>query len=452
MAKKKIVILGAGITGLVTAYYFSKNKDFEVILIEKNPSVGGLSSSFTHKEFTLDYGPHKLYTELPGIMKEVSKVTPLLKVKKMNSIYLKNNLFDFPLKLSQISTKMPLIALKSGLDIVTKFFNKLPDDSYENYLLNRFGRTLYSLSFEGYASKVWNSHPNELDKELAIRRVAVSNIVELIKGVFLKDTKKISAEYFFYPPKGIKQLLDNLVKEIKKNNGKIFSESEVTEISVIENKVGYLKLNRKKIYPGYLISTIHLDSLLRAIKDAKKTIGVESASNKLNYQKVSILYLVLNKKRAIKDCWIFFPEKKFFFHRVSEQKAFSKETSPENKTVLMVETTKEPTEENIQIIIRQLSKIGILNESEIDERFIKSSPRVYPLYKKGFLKSLNLVLDYTDGIENLYTIGRPGLFNYNNMDQCWDMAKKTYEHISRNNSKEEWKTVKKYFDSYRIVD
>jgi len=80
--KKKVVILGAGITGLVAAYYFSKSGKYDVTLIEKEEQVGGTAFSFEHKGFTLDYGPHKLYTELLGIMDEKKKVSPLLKVKK----------------------------------------------------------------------------------------------------------------------------------------------------------------------------------------------------------------------------------------------------------------------------------------------------------------------------------------------------------------------------------
>ena len=53
--KKKVIILGAGITGLVTAYYFSQDKDFEVTLIEKNKYVGGTAMAFEYKDFILDY-------------------------------------------------------------------------------------------------------------------------------------------------------------------------------------------------------------------------------------------------------------------------------------------------------------------------------------------------------------------------------------------------------------
>jgi len=160
----------------------------------------------------------------------------------------------------------------------------------------------------------------------------------------------------------------------------------------------------------------------------------------------------LNKKRALKDCWIFFPEKEFLFHRISEQKAFSQQTSPKNKTALMIETTRELNAENIKKIIKQIESMGILKEGEIKESFVKSLERVYPIYKKDFRKNLYKTVNYLESIENLYTIGRPGLFNYNNMDQCWDMAMKMVNQIKQEKTKQDWQKTKKYFDNYKIVD
>ena len=120
--KKKILILGAGITGLVSAYYLSKN--YDVTVLEKENFVGGTAASFVYKDFILDLGPHKIYTEIPGIMGEIEKIMPLLKVKKKNSIYLKGSYFDFPLKLSQIAVKMPFTAFRAGIDMLFKPFSK----------------------------------------------------------------------------------------------------------------------------------------------------------------------------------------------------------------------------------------------------------------------------------------------------------------------------------------
>jgi len=38
------------------------------------------------------------------------------------------------------------------------------------------------------------------------------------------------------------------------------------------------------------------------------------------------------------------------------------------------------------------------------------------------------------------------------MDHCIDMANKTAEYINNNKRKQEWKDLRKYFDSYKIVD
>lgn len=45
----KIVILGAGISGIGAGYFFSKNKENEVVLFEKNSSWGGLCDNFEIK-------------------------------------------------------------------------------------------------------------------------------------------------------------------------------------------------------------------------------------------------------------------------------------------------------------------------------------------------------------------------------------------------------------------
>ena len=455
--KERVVIIGAGIAGLAAAHYFSQNKNYEVLVVEKQKEVGGLARGFSHvfegKEFKFDFGPHKIYTELPGIVEEMNKVTPLIKVKKKNTIFLKGTYFNFPLSMPQILAKMPMTALKAGFEILKKPFNTLQDDSYENFLINRFGRTLYSLSFKDYAEKVWNTNAKNLDKELAIRRVAVSNIFQLIKSALLGDNKKISAEFFHYPPKGLKQLSEGLLESIKKNGGKVMTNTQVSEIKVVDGRVDSVKINGKKIKADYVISSIYLDYLMGLINDSNASLkSASSAAAKLAYQPVSVLYLILNKERAMKDCWVFFPEKKYLFQRVSEQKAFSPYTCPPGMTGLMVETTKEPTEENIKIMISQLESVGLVKGSDIKDYFIKTGPRVYPVYLKGFLKHLNTVLNYSDSIKGLYTLGRPGRFNYNNTDHSWDMAWRTYEHIVGGEDPAEWEMLKLRFDKYRIVD
>ena len=96
--------------------------------------------------------------------------------------------------------------------------------------------------------------------------------------------------------------------------------------------------------------------------------------------------------------------------------------------------------------------IFILKKEEISEYFIRTIVKAYPVYKKGFLSELQPLLTYLDSIDNLYTLGRQGLFTYNNMDQCWDMAMKTVDQIKNNKTPEDWQKTKEYFNNYKIVD
>ena len=57
MVEKKAYVIGAGLTGLVTAYELRKN-NFIVEIIEKDSSVGGLAKSINWNGEEVDLGPH----------------------------------------------------------------------------------------------------------------------------------------------------------------------------------------------------------------------------------------------------------------------------------------------------------------------------------------------------------------------------------------------------------
>ena len=55
---KKIVIIGAGPTGLVTAHSLSEKTNYDIKIFEANSVVGGLASSGTIDGMSYDCGPH----------------------------------------------------------------------------------------------------------------------------------------------------------------------------------------------------------------------------------------------------------------------------------------------------------------------------------------------------------------------------------------------------------
>jgi len=153
--KDKIVVLGAGIGGLSVGYFFAKTGKYEVTILEKAPLIGGLCASFEYNDFTLDYGAHKIYSVIPGVLDEIRSLMGdrLIELPKKNRLYLRGHLVDYPLKLGNLATVLgPMTFLKLGLgyalELVRSFFSKNTPDSYEEYMIQRFGRPAYELVFE----------------------------------------------------------------------------------------------------------------------------------------------------------------------------------------------------------------------------------------------------------------------------------------------------------------
>jgi protoporphyrinogen oxidase len=463
---KHYVIIGAGISGLSLGHYLSKNGQ-KVTIIEKNNKVGGISSSFSHKDFILDIGPHKLYSQMQGIMpffKTILKQDNLI-VKKKNSLFFLGKYFSFPLSISNlisnISPKTVWNGFKIGFSALPSFLpsSKKPAN-YEEYFKRGFGKSGYKLLFEGYAKKVWGN-PKDISVELARKRIPVESIPKAVMQMLSKKEKsKISADFFYYPKHGIVQVCENLAEEIKQNKGRVLLNEEVKGIVVKGNKAVKVKTQKKEIEGDYIISTSHINALAEFVKP---NISKESyeASKKLKYSSLVLVYLFLNKKKALDENWVFFLGDEVIFNRVSEQKSFSPYTVPENKTVICAEVTIPPgsTRENLSdneilnIVKKDLRKVGIIkNESEIYESIVRKEDEIYPVYNIDYKANLNLVLKEINSIKNLLTIGRYGLFNYNNMDHCIDMGYIVGKFLLEGKEKSNWPELEKRFENYKIVD
>ena len=88
-----------------------------------------------------------------------------------------------------------------------------------------------------------------------------------------------------------------------------------------------------------------------------------------------------------------------------------------------------------------MKKVDILKDEKIYDFFTKRIKYAYPVYEIGYKKNLSFILKNLNKIDNLYTVGRLGLFNYNNMDHCLDMSKIISKIILENKSKDEWNKI-----------
>lgn len=466
MRRKKVAVIGAGISGLIIGNELSKS-GFDVIVIEKNNHIGGLSSSFKHDGFIFDYGPHKLYSQISGMMDYIRQIlgNECLTIKKKNSIRLLGSYIKFPLIFTQfikvikmgVLTKCAFSYFKASLKNI---LNKPKIVSYEDCFVNKFGPYIYNLIFKDFAWKVWGD-PKYLSDELARRRIPVQNISSLIKKSLNKKSD-ISADYFYYPKFGMVEICNIIAKDLKNNGGKLILNSHPISIITKNKKIDYLEYiqnkHKRKIKIDYVVSTMHIKDML-AVLNPRPSKHIFDVVNNLKYRSIILFYLIIEKGSVLEDNWIFFPEKKYVFNRVSEQKNFSSLTAPENKTAIIAEITYDPGNKIFdnkkslyERVVSDLEDADIIKKEWIMDFFAKRIEKIYPVYNLEFRKNLDIIFGYLDGIEKLYSIGRHGLFNYNNIDHCIDMSLHTAKHIISGETKEKWKTLLNRFNNYRIVD
>lgn len=467
--KKPYVILGGGVSGLAAAWKLAE-AEIPVIVLEKNAVVGGMAGTFSYKGYLLDYGPHKIYSQLP-IFEEVKQFlsSDLLSVPKTSKIRLRGKYLPYPFGMaSLLFTLGPVAALSSamsyGSTTFLNFFRTCKDTSYEDYIVNRFGQATYGLVFGPYAQKAWGD-PKKLDKSLAQTRVVIPSIRELVSRMIFGDQgkKELSASTFYYPAQGAVQMAQKMVAAIEKHNGKIICNATPFRFEAKENRVDaliYKDQHGKEhtLSVAGVISTIPMRNMLQLFSSVPESVTI--STKKLRFRKLILLYIEAKASRLIAENWIFFPETKYIFNRLSEQKGFSERMIPADKTVLCVEMTFDPedprasfTDQQLyDLVLPQLEECGVLQSSQTISFFTKHLIDGYPVYHIDYKQDLENFFGFVEQFNNVFSIGRQGMFNYVGTIDCIDMGTTTAAFILSKKSKDLWKQERQKFENYVTID
>ena len=155
---KKVVIIGAGPAGLTAAYMLlKKSRDYQVIIIEEQNQVGGISKTISYNGNCMDLGGHRFFTKDKDVLKLWKEILPFDEKKdktfleriRISRIYYKKKFFDYPVNLSlktikNLGFKDTMI---SGFSYLKRIFVKLPEDNLENFYINRFLVTARTFSY-----------------------------------------------------------------------------------------------------------------------------------------------------------------------------------------------------------------------------------------------------------------------------------------------------------------
>jgi protoporphyrinogen oxidase len=431
----KVLIIGAGLTGLSTAFHLEKMGGIDYSVYEKEKRAGGLCRSVYVRcprvggNFTFDILGHLLHLKeeyTKGLVKDLLKGN--LKQHRRDSwIYSKGVYTRYPFQ-ANIHGLQPKVVKECVLGFIDAKYYSIPSqrgpskESFNHWIWQNFGKGIAKHFMIPYNQKVWTVHPRELTCEwlrLNPKYVPSPTIQEVVIGALGEQRKGFGYNvYFYYPQRGGIQRLPDAFRPKIRNLQLGRNLSKVN----IEKKVAYFNGGKFKEKFEFLVSTVPLPELILKIIDNVPE-QIKKAALKLRYTSVLNLNMGIKRKSMDHGDWVYFPEKKYLFYRVGFPKKFSDKMCPLGTSSIYVEIACRPGEiiperEVIAKAREDLIKAGILQrEDEILVTQYITIPYAYVIYDRKRDRNLEIVQDYLKQ-KSIYSVGRYGGWKYSTMEDA----------------------------------
>ncbi len=491
---KRVLIIGAGPAGLTAAHeLLSKYPgEYQVTILEESNAIGGISRTVVHTGNRMDIGGHRFFSKDPAVMEFWKTVMPLqgapsfddrllqrdkplthngpdpdrdervmLVRDRVSRIYYNKKFFDYPITMKpQTFRNMGLVStVKAGFSYVRSAIFKKPEDSLENFYINRFGKVLYSMFFEGYTEKLWGRHPSEISADWGAQRVKGLSIRALIKDMWnkcfgKKEASKVETsliEQFWYPKLGPGQLWETVADEIEKMGGVIMKNHPVTGLHKENGRIVSVQAAGKTWEADTFISSMPVKDLMDAITGETPSPEYMAISDGLPYRDfvtVGLLVprLALENQTPIKtlgnivpDCWIYVQDTGVKLGRIQIFNNWSPYLVKDAQNTVWIGLEyfcsegdvfwNLPEDECVEFAVNELVSMGIIEKDSVLDSHRERVKKAYPAYFDTY-EQMDKLVDYLNGIDNLYCIGRNGQHRYNNMDHSMVTAMRCADHIA----------------------
>ncbi|PWV54529.1 NAD(P)/FAD-dependent oxidoreductase [Chitinophaga sp. S165] len=491
--KRKAIIIGAGPAGLTAAYELLKRSDVIPVILEKSGDIGGISKTINYKGNRMDIGGHRFFSKSDRVMnwwlnilpaqetgneqftisyqnrsRQVApgeSVTPanadkvMLVRERLSRIYFLRKFFTYPIQLS-IDTLRKL-GIGTTFSILVSYLQaqmspRKPENSLEDFMINRFGKTLYKLFFRDYTEKVWGVPCHEIPAEwgaqrikgVSIRKAVQHAIQSAVKkkqkktgDIAQKDTETSLIEQFLYPKLGPGQLWEEVARQVQEMGGTILMHHDVISVNTQDGKVVAIEAFNKKdlqtieLKGDYFFSTMPIKELIASM-DGEVPQNVKEVAAGLQYRDFITVGILLQnlseqdkrtgkwKPLQLKDTWIYIQEKDVkvgrlqLFNNWSPYLVKDPNTAWVGMEFFCNETDdfwKLPDDRIAALAIRELQKIGLANANDVLDSTVLRVEKTYPAYF-GAYERFDEVKQFVNTFPNLFLVGRNGMHKYNNAD------------------------------------
>lgn len=231
--KKKVVIIGGGLTGLSTAF-FLKRKGIDILVVEKENRLGGQIHTFKKDGFVFESGPNTGVVSYPEIVEMFNELSGKCKMDVANEeakkrlIWKGKKFHALPAGLASAITT-PLFSFSDKIRILGEPWRSKgtnPDESVAGIAARRLGKSFVDYAVDPFLSGVYAGDPNRLVTRYALPKLynLEQNYGSFIRGTMAKmkevksERDKLATKKVFSASGGLNSLVDALGEYIGKDN------------------------------------------------------------------------------------------------------------------------------------------------------------------------------------------------------------------------------------------
>ena len=495
---KEIVIIGAGPAGLTAAFQLlSRDKEaYRVTILEESGAIGGISRTVRHNGNRMDIGGHRFFSKDKEVMdwwearlplqgapslddrllgrdKPLAENGPapdetdrvMLVRERVSRIYYLRKFFDYPISMKAETIRNLGLwrTFKAGCSYLKAAAIKKEENSLENFYINRFGRVLYGMFFEGYTEKLWGRHPREISADWGAQRVKGLSIRALLLDMWRKATGKKDAaqtetsliEQFWYPKLGPGQLWETVAAEAEAMGGQVLLHHSVKEVVCENGRVTAVVCDtpdgERRIEGDVFLSSMPLKDLVADMTGQPPPADIRRIAEGLPYRDFVTVGLLVDRLELkngtaiptlgniVPDCWIYVQDTGVKLGRIQIFNNWSPYMveDPANTAWIGLEyfcseqddLWTMSDEDCAAFAQKELISMGVIREGAVKDFHRERVKKAYPAYFDTY-DEIDTLIDYLSRIDNLYCIGRNGQHRYNNMDHSMVTAMRAVDCIT----------------------
>jgi len=410
--KKKVVVLGAGISGLTISYLLNKD-GYDVTVLEKKGAVGGSIDTVVEDGYLFDRGPNsglETHPLIAQIVEELGLQDEMVYAnKKSNKRYILRNEKLHALPMSPPGLiKTNLFSTKAKLRLLAEpFIGRSKDGYYQSiaqFVERRLGREFLDYAINPFVAGVYAGNPEDLSVKSAFPKLY--DLEEKYGGLIVGTVKSIrerkkraekskqSAKMFSFKS-GMQIFPKTIAASL---SDKVLLETEVTSITKLDS--GY----RVKYNQGENINSIDCDLVVSTIpayvaSNLVKDLDVKTAEHLTNvvYPPVLVLYLGYEKSaigQALDGFGFLIPakEKKSFLGAIWSSVLFP-DRCDDNKAsfTLFVGGSRNPEvadknkEEVVRKVLKEFHELMNINSEPVFKSY-KFWSKAIPQYNIGYIE------------------------------------------------------------------